>query len=568
MSTKVFFSNRIYKNTLPITFVDAIHDALFRFNRAKQFVLNTFVKEKRSGQSKREKSSHLVVKETFQLDDYYTNSAVQAANAQLKSLDELKKLYIKNKTAQIRSIKRKLKKDRSRLTTLRKIKTSFIKDNPTFPKNAKEQKQDNFFVVNFKKKTDIYYHAYQFEHTYLDPAIHQLQTRIGFLTSKRIRKEEELKQLRTHISSVVFGSKKLFKSQYTKQCYIDDHETWQEAWQQSRYQKMALSGRKDAGMGNFVFQYDIENQQLHFKTPSGTCVNMENIHFPYGQEKVEYAVHTQQNCKNKKKYGKPIAWSLEDHGDYYIVKCIVDVEANPHINYSKADGIIGIDCNVDHFAITNINAKGQLISSCTLPFNLEDKTSGQITKIMEAETITVVNIAQKANKPITLENIDTTTSKVAHPYGNKKANHKMSMFAYKKMITAIKSRAEKKGVAVYEVNPAYTSQIGKIKYMKRCGISIHQAASYVIARRAMGFQEKLPPVLDALLPEKMIGAHHWTQWKYISKPLKEVRTHAFYLSELFDVDRFHNTGEFFVSGALTGPEQKGLSKLESRKTAS
>ncbi|GGB52499.1 hypothetical protein GCM10011409_32570 [Lentibacillus populi] len=52
------------------------------------------------------------------MDDYYANSAIQAAKAQLKSLDELKKIYIENKSAQIRSIKRKLKQERSRLTTL------------------------------------------------------------------------------------------------------------------------------------------------------------------------------------------------------------------------------------------------------------------------------------------------------------------------------------------------------------------------------------------------------------------------------------------------------------------
>ncbi len=91
MSTKAYFSNRIYKNTLSNSVVEAIRDSLSRFNRAKQFVLNTLVKEKRSGQSRREKSIHVHVKEKYQLDDYYANSAVQAAKAQLKSLDELKK---------------------------------------------------------------------------------------------------------------------------------------------------------------------------------------------------------------------------------------------------------------------------------------------------------------------------------------------------------------------------------------------------------------------------------------------------------------------------------------------
>ena len=144
----------------------------------------------------------------------------------------------------------------------------------------------------------------------------------------------------------------------------------------------------------------------------------------------------------------------------------------------------------------------------------------------------------------------------------------MSMFAYNKMISAIKSRAKKMGIAVFEVNPAYTSQIGKIKYMKRFGISIHEAASFVVARRAMGFKEKLPPVLSSLLPEKIVGTHHWVQWKYVTKMLKEISTHSFYLSELFDIDKFRLTGELFLPGSLSDLEVKSLSKLKSGKTVS
>jgi len=167
---------------------------------------------------------------------------------------------------------------------------------------------------------------------------------------------------------------------------------------------------------------------------------------------------------------------------------------------------------VDHFASANINSKGQLLSSWSLKFDILGKLSGQVTKIIEAEAIELVNRALRVNKPIAIEKLDTTTSKASNTYGNKKANLKMSLFAYHKMISAIKARANKMSVAVFEVNPAYTSQIGKMKYMKRLGISIHEAASFVIARGAMGFKEKLPPVLGALLPEKMIGAHHWVQW--------------------------------------------------------
>jgi hypothetical protein len=76
--------------------------------------------------------------------------------------------------------------------------------------------------VRFKKETDIYYHAYQFEHGYLDAEMKKLKTKIGFLTFKLHRFEQELKDLKTKVSSVVFGTKKLFKAQHTNEKYKDD----------------------------------------------------------------------------------------------------------------------------------------------------------------------------------------------------------------------------------------------------------------------------------------------------------------------------------------------------------
>jgi IS605 OrfB family transposase len=568
MVTKTYFSNRIYKNGLSKEYVDEIAHALLVFNRAKQFSFSTSVKEKRSEKNRRNKSMHLTVKECFRLDDYYANSAVQEANALQKSLTELNKMYITNKAEQIKSVNNKIKNTKSKLTTLTKMKESFVNGKPKLPKNSNIKNVGNLFVVEFKKQTNIFYHAYQFEHSYLDVEIKRLKSRVGFLTFKQNRFEDELKGLKIKVSSVVFGSKKLFKSQYTKEEYKSKHAEWVKKWGQSRYNQMVISGRKDSGSGNFVFRYDTNENTLSFHTPSGVKIEISNLTFPFGQDKVVSAIEKQINCKNKKKFGRPIGWSLEDHGEYYIFKCIVNEEENQYVNFSKSDGIIGIDCNVAHFAVSNINRKGQLISSHTLDFDIWNKSSNQINKIIEVEAIELVNIAVREDKPIAIEKLDTTTSKVSNRYGNKKANFKMSMFAYNKMISAIKSRAEKMGVAIFEVNPAYTSQIGKMKYMKRFGISIHEAASFVIARRAMGFKEKLPPVLGVLLPEKITDAHHWVQWKYVSKMLKGIRTHSFYLSDLFDLDKFHLTGEFFLPGSLSDLEAKSLPKLKSGKTIS
>lgn len=88
---------------------------------------------------------------------------------------------------------------------------------------------------------------------YSDPTIRQSKTRIGFLNSKLNRKKVELELLKTRIHSAVFGTKRVFKYQYIKECYLDNHDIWLQAWQQSCYSKMMLSGRKDAKNGNFIF---------------------------------------------------------------------------------------------------------------------------------------------------------------------------------------------------------------------------------------------------------------------------------------------------------------------------
>ena len=58
------------------------------------------------------------------------------------------------------------------------------------------------------------------------------------------------------------------------------------------------------------------------------------------------------------------------------------------------------------------------------------------------------------------------------------------------MKSLIVARAQDANIEVIEVNPAYTSVIGRAKYSKRLGINVHKAASYAIARRGMKIEEK------------------------------------------------------------------------------
>ena len=50
----------------------------------------------------------------------------------------------------------------------------------------------------------------------------------------------------------------------------------------------------------------------------------------------------------------------------------------------------------------------------------------------------------------------------------------------------------RQGVEVHQVNPAYSSVIGRVKFMERYGLSVHQAAALVLARRLLGCSERIP----------------------------------------------------------------------------
>ena len=179
-----------------------------------------------------------------------------------------------------------------------------------------------------------------------------------------------------------------------------------------------------------------------------------------------------------------------------------------------------------------LSKDGNYLDSGTFSFSVHKKTSGQVTKIMEAEAIALVDLAVCKNKPIVMEDIDTTLSKTGDAYGNKKANRMKSIFAYRKMSQAIISRANKMGVDVIQVNPAYTSISGKMKYMRKLGISIHQSAAYTIGRRGLGYKEKVPKVFKKYMIQNK--THHWSHWSILNKKIS-VNTHSFY--HLFNVNK-------------------------------
>ena len=549
------FSNRIYKNKLDENTVNEITDTLSVCNKikAKAYKLSYNSKYKKH---KYEKSIQLLLKDEFNVtSDYYVNSARKEADATLSSQSEKLKLDIDNLKNQIKVRENKIKDTQKALDNKLKVKDSLIKiskvikenkeleleynkfklENPNSKKKLKLKKLPKFktykgareylvdeesltFGVRRRKKDDLIFNIYTFEICYLNNQISKLRNRLKQLKFGLNRAKNKLNKLQNNPpKQVCFGSSKLFKKQFTTNV---KHSVWKEQFDRKRNKSFTVSGRCDAVQGNFVFRYN--DKKLVFKSINNKEITIDNLYFPYGQDKVEDALNM------PKAQRKAAAWSIEDMGDYYIFKCIVEIPKNENLNYSREDGIISYDINYDHIAWANLNKQGSLIGRGVIKFDLNNKSSNQATNIIEEAVKQLCDIAVSKNKPLGGEDLNTEESKSKLMYGNSKKNKKLSQFAYSKIMSAIDSRAYKCNLYVYKRNPAYTSQIGKLKYMKPLGLSIHTSAAYVIGRRCLGFKEKVPKIYKKFLSKEQKARHHWSQWSYISKSLKQVETDKFY----------------------------------------
>ena len=98
----------------------------------------------------------------------------------------------------------------------------------------------------------------------------------------------------------------------------------------------------------------------------------------------------------------------------------------------------------------------------------------------------------------------------------------LSSFSYGKTQACFLSRGHREGVGIHQVNPAFSSVVGRVKFMERYGLSVHQAAALVLARRLLGCSERIPrrrvaPVGNGVqvaftVPARKRVKHVWTYW--------------------------------------------------------
>jgi IS605 OrfB family transposase len=353
---------------------------------------------------------------------------------------------------------------------------------------------------------------------------HQKKRRLHHLENKLDNLKTDRDQDKVRLC---FGSKKLFRAQFAlEENGFSCHEEWQAAWQKERNSEFFVLGSKDEIGGNqscTAFLQEDGSFSLRLRLPDslnlGSYLMIPGIRFAYGHQNVVAALLANQALSYR--------FKLDDKGWRVFVS--LQVPSVPLVT-NEALGRVGIDINSDHLSLVETDRFGNPIYKKTIPLCLNGKSTHQSKALIGEACKQVIEVAEKAKKPLVLEKLDFKQKKASLREKTNSFARMLSSFAYSSILTHLKFRAYKKGIEIQEVNPAYTSLIGRVKFSKRYGMSIHQAAALVIARRSVRFSENPPSSLKDIpdgrsghvalsLPARNRGEHVWALWRRIGKKL-------------------------------------------------
>jgi IS605 OrfB family transposase len=362
--------------------------------------------------------------------------------------------------------------------------------------------------------------------------LHQKKRRKSLLSSRLSSIDQALQEKRI---TLCFGGKKLFHAQFfLEQNGFSSHQEWKRAWEFKRNSEFFVLGSKDESGGNqtcTAFVQDDGRLTLRLRLPQkmaekrGKYLEIQNVAFAYGHEAILASLTNP--------VGQAVSYRFKKDDKGFRVFVSTNL-TKPELVSIEGNGVIGIDLNANHIAYVETDRFGNLIHKNTLPWISYGKTHGQLKAITGDFCKKIVEYAKETKKPIVLENLDFKKKKLTlKEKGDAKFSRLLSGFAYSLFFVSLMARAYKNGIAVHQVNPAFTSVIGRVNYAKRYGLSIHLAAALCIARRHQKFSEA-PCSPNGMIPDgrgyhvafdlpvRNRTKHVWHFWGQVKKKLSTV----------------------------------------------
>ena len=347
-----------------------------------------------------------------------------------------------------------------------------------------------------------------------------------------------------------FGSKKLWRKQYDlKANGYGSREAWLEEWRDVRSNEFFVLGSRDETAGCQLCVASVNDDgtlTLRLRMPDGLAglhgkyLVVPSVRFASGHDVVlaalgsntEYAVYRREHGEKAARVaalGQAISYRFKRDAKGWRVFATTELP-EVAVTTDRRRGAIGVDLNADHLAVAETDASGNYLNSWRVPLVTYGKRHHQGEALIGDAVASVVEYARGAGKPLVIEKLDFRQKKAVLEGESRRYSRMLSGFSYGKIKAYFLSRGYREGVEIIEVNPAYSSVVGRVKFMERYGLTVHQAAALVLARRLLGCSERIPrrwvaPIGNGVqvaftVPVRKRVKHVWTYWGAVSRQLR------------------------------------------------
>ena len=377
--------------------------------------------------------------------------------------------------------------------------------------------------------------------------VHQQKRRWAALQSQRAALQEDMEAGRVRLC---FGSKRLWRKQHhlAENSYAS-HQEWLRDWQDARSDEFFVLGSRDETSGCQLCVARVADDgslTLRLRLPDclaprhGKYLVIQGVRFAYGHAHVlaalesnaEYTHYRREHGEQAVRattLGQAISYRFKRDAKGWRVFATTNMMDVPVVT-DKRRGAVGVDLNADHLAVAETDASGNPIHAFRVPLVTYGKSHHQAEALIGNAVARVVAYARAAGKPIIIERLDFRQKKAELEGESRRYRRMLSSFSYGKVKACFLSRGYRQGVEVQQVNPAFSSVIGRVKFMERYGLSVHQAAALVLARRWLGCSERIPrrrvaPVGHGVqvaftVPARKRVKHVWTYWGVVAGQLR------------------------------------------------
>jgi len=326
---------------------------------------------------------------------------------------------------------------------------------------------------------------------------------------------------------LIFGSRKLFEQLKKKHLTGKRRETLRQKWEERRYGILYSRGDKSL-QGNLNLRLVNLNDQWYLRINLGNGEYLWASLIRSAKRKTDKWLGFISGLEQAAKTGDWFPYIVRlklRNGKIYAQ--FSKEEKFLEVAITKDNGVMGIDINAYpfHLALVHTTKDGNLDKYERI--NLDKLLEGSSEKreyLSWQVAHQVVEIAKRERKAIVVENLEKIP-KGKRGDGLPKLRQKLQKWVYKGLLQKIEIVARRNGIQVIKVNPAYTSIIGKLKYAPLYNIDKDTAGAYVIARRGLGFKERLPKNYQKLLKDKEFLSYSVAKMEdRIAKLRKEIET--------------------------------------------